>query len=102
MTLSLLSCVVALYAAEIYLGFVEPRPAQADGRPFDGRTKIEVIADLRRDGVDAYVMAVHLRGHYCCTRPFARYIRETDRRNCRILCFSSVSRGSAGSASRGP
>ena len=53
-TLSLLSCVVALYAAEIYLGFVEPHPAQADGRPFDGRTKMEVIADLRRDGVDAY------------------------------------------------
>ena len=48
-TLSLLSCVIALYAAEIYLGFVEPRPAKADGR-----TKIEVIADLRRDGVDAY------------------------------------------------
>jgi hypothetical protein len=53
-TLSLLSCVVALYTIEIYLGFVELRPARADGRPFDGRTKIEVIADLRRDGVDAY------------------------------------------------
>lgn len=48
-TLGLLSCVVVLYVAEIYFGFVEPRPAQADGR-----TKIEVIADLRRDGVDAY------------------------------------------------
>ena len=53
-TLSLLSCVVVLYAAEIYLGFVDLRPARVDRRPFDGRTKIEVIADLRRDGVDAY------------------------------------------------
>jgi NAD(P)-dependent dehydrogenase (short-subunit alcohol dehydrogenase family) len=34
---------------------------------------------------------VHLKGHYCCTRPFARYIRETGRQNCRILNFSSVS-----------
>jgi NAD(P)-dependent dehydrogenase (short-subunit alcohol dehydrogenase family) len=37
------------------------------------------------------VIAVHLKGHYCCTRPFARYIRETNRKNCRILNFSSVS-----------
>lgn len=37
------------------------------------------------------VIAVHLKGHYCCSRPFAKYIRETDRRNCRILNFSSVS-----------
>jgi NAD(P)-dependent dehydrogenase (short-subunit alcohol dehydrogenase family) len=34
---------------------------------------------------------VHLKGHYCCTAPFARYIRETNRRGCRILNFSSVS-----------
>ena len=37
------------------------------------------------------VVEVHLKGHYCCTAPFARYIRETDRRGCRILNFSSVS-----------
>jgi len=37
------------------------------------------------------VMAVHLKGHYCCTRPFAVYIRETDRQGCRIINFSSVS-----------
>jgi NAD(P)-dependent dehydrogenase (short-subunit alcohol dehydrogenase family) len=37
------------------------------------------------------VIAVHLKGHYCCTRPFVRYIRETERRGCRILNFSSVS-----------
>jgi NAD(P)-dependent dehydrogenase (short-subunit alcohol dehydrogenase family) len=37
------------------------------------------------------VIAVHLKGHYCCTRPFARWIRETDRRGCRIVNFSSVS-----------
>ena len=37
------------------------------------------------------VMAVHLKGHYCCSRPFARYIREQNRTNCRIINFSSVS-----------
>ena len=37
------------------------------------------------------VIAVHLKGHYCCSRPFARYIRETNRPNCRIINFSSVS-----------
>ena len=37
------------------------------------------------------VMAVHLKGHYCCTRPFAQYVRESKRRGCRILNFSSVS-----------
>ncbi|MEB2344705.1 MAG: SDR family oxidoreductase [Deltaproteobacteria bacterium] len=37
------------------------------------------------------VIAVHLKGHYACTAPFARYIRETGRRGCRILDFSSVS-----------
>jgi len=37
------------------------------------------------------VMDVHLKGHYCCSRPFARYIRETGRQGCRIVNFSSVS-----------
>ena len=37
------------------------------------------------------VLAVHLKGHFCCSQPFARYIRETNRRGCRIICFSSVS-----------
>jgi NAD(P)-dependent dehydrogenase (short-subunit alcohol dehydrogenase family) len=37
------------------------------------------------------VQAVHLKGHYCCTRPFARYIRENNRTGCRVLNFSSVS-----------
>ncbi|MDH5672140.1 MAG: SDR family NAD(P)-dependent oxidoreductase [Myxococcales bacterium] len=37
------------------------------------------------------VIAVHLKGHYCCTRPFAQYIRETNRMGCRIINFSSVS-----------
>ncbi len=37
------------------------------------------------------VMAVHLKGHFCCTAPFARYLREHDRRGARILNFSSVS-----------
>lgn len=37
------------------------------------------------------VVDVHLKGHYCCTRPFVRWIRETNRRACRIVNFSSVS-----------
>jgi len=37
------------------------------------------------------VLAVHLKGHYCCSRPFARYLRENNRTGCRILNFSSVS-----------
>jgi NAD(P)-dependent dehydrogenase (short-subunit alcohol dehydrogenase family) len=49
------------------------------------------------------VIAVHLKGHYCCTRPFARYIRETHRQGCRIINFSSVSglRGNFGQANYG-
>ncbi len=37
------------------------------------------------------VLAVHLKGHYCCSRPFAQYIRENNRTGCRIVNFSSVS-----------
>ena len=37
------------------------------------------------------VIAVHLKGHYCCSRPFAQYIRENNRTGCRIVNFSSVS-----------
>jgi NAD(P)-dependent dehydrogenase (short-subunit alcohol dehydrogenase family) len=37
------------------------------------------------------VQNVHLKGHYACSRPFARYIREVNRTGCRILNFSSVS-----------
>jgi len=37
------------------------------------------------------VIAVHLKGHYCCSRPFARYIRENNHTGARIINFSSVS-----------
>ena len=37
------------------------------------------------------VMAVHLKGHYCCTRPFANYIRSENRAGGRVINFSSVS-----------
>lgn len=37
------------------------------------------------------VIDVHLKGHYCCSRPFAQYIREHNRTGCRIINFSSVS-----------
>ena len=37
------------------------------------------------------IMAVHLKGHFNCTKPFACYIRETNRLNCRVINMSSVS-----------
>ncbi len=48
------------------------------------------IFNLAEGDWDA-VIAVHLKGHYCCSRPFAKYIRETGRTGCRIINFSSVS-----------
>jgi NAD(P)-dependent dehydrogenase (short-subunit alcohol dehydrogenase family) len=55
-----------------------------------GILRDRTIFKMSEEDWDA-VMAVHLKGHFCCTAPFARYIRETDRRGCRILNFSSVS-----------
>ena len=55
-----------------------------------GILRDRTIFNLEEEDWDA-VIGVHLRGHYCCTRPFARYIRETSRPNCRIINFSSVS-----------
>ena len=37
------------------------------------------------------IMEVHLKGHYNCTRPLVRYIRATNRSDCRIINMSSVS-----------
>ena len=37
------------------------------------------------------IMAVHLKGHFNCTKPFVCYIRETNRLNCRVINMSSVS-----------
>ena len=48
------------------------------------------IFNMEESDWDA-VLAVHLKGHYCCSRPFAKYIRETGRRGTRIVNFSSVS-----------
>jgi NAD(P)-dependent dehydrogenase (short-subunit alcohol dehydrogenase family) len=55
-----------------------------------GILRDRTIFKMEEDDWDM-VMDVHLKGHYCCTRPFAQYIRETNRQNCRILNFSSVS-----------
>ncbi len=55
-----------------------------------GILRDKTIFNMEEEDWDA-VIAVHLKGHYCCTRPFARWIRETDRRGCRIVNFSSVS-----------
>ena len=37
------------------------------------------------------VIAVHLIVHFNCTKPFASYIRETNKMDCRIINMSSVS-----------
>jgi NAD(P)-dependent dehydrogenase (short-subunit alcohol dehydrogenase family) len=55
-----------------------------------GILRDKTIFNMEEADWDA-VIAVHLKGHYCCTAPFARYIRETGRQGCRILNFSSVS-----------
>ncbi|MEE2777059.1 MAG: SDR family NAD(P)-dependent oxidoreductase [Acidobacteriota bacterium] len=55
-----------------------------------GILRDKTLFNLEEEDWDA-VIAVHLRGHYCCSRPFARYIRETSREGCRIINFSSVS-----------
>jgi NAD(P)-dependent dehydrogenase (short-subunit alcohol dehydrogenase family) len=55
-----------------------------------GILRDRTIFKLEEEDWDA-VVAVHLKGHYCCTRPFARYLRETNRTGCRIINFSSVS-----------
>jgi NAD(P)-dependent dehydrogenase (short-subunit alcohol dehydrogenase family) len=55
-----------------------------------GILRDRTIFKMAEEDWDA-VIAVHLKGHYCCTAPFARYIRDTNRRGCRIINFSSVS-----------
>jgi len=55
-----------------------------------GILRDKTIFNMDESDWDA-VLAVHLKGHYCCTRPFANYIREQNRTNCRIVNFSSTS-----------
>ena len=55
-----------------------------------GILRDKTIFKMEESDWDA-VLAVHLKGHYCCSRPFANYIREHNRTGCRIVNFSSVS-----------
>jgi len=55
-----------------------------------GILRDKTIFNMEESDWDA-VQAVHLKGHYVCSRPFARYIREVNRTGCRIINFSSVS-----------
>ncbi|MEZ5557273.1 MAG: SDR family oxidoreductase [Pseudomonadales bacterium] len=55
-----------------------------------GILRDKTIFNMDESDWDA-VQAVHLKGHYCCSRPFAKYIREHNRTGCRIINFSSVS-----------
>lgn len=55
-----------------------------------GILRDRTLFNMEEEDWDA-VIRVHLKGHYCCSRPFARYIREQGRSHCRIINFSSVS-----------
>jgi NAD(P)-dependent dehydrogenase (short-subunit alcohol dehydrogenase family) len=55
-----------------------------------GILRDKTLYNMEEEDWDA-VIAVHLKGHYCCTRPFVRYIKDTQRSDCRIINFSSVS-----------
>jgi NAD(P)-dependent dehydrogenase (short-subunit alcohol dehydrogenase family) len=55
-----------------------------------GILRDKTIFNMEEADWDA-VIAVHLKGHYCCSRPFANYIRANNRTGCRIINFSSVS-----------
>lgn len=55
-----------------------------------GILRDRTLFNMEEEDWDA-VIAVHLKGHYCCTRPFVRYLRENQRSGCRIINFSSVS-----------
>ena len=53
-TLCLMAVIPALYAAEVYLGFQSRAVSAGAGGGFDQRSKLEVILDFRRQGIDAY------------------------------------------------
>jgi NAD(P)-dependent dehydrogenase (short-subunit alcohol dehydrogenase family) len=55
-----------------------------------GILRDKTLYNMEESDWDA-VIAVHLKGHYCCTRPFVRYIKDNNRLDCRIINFSSVS-----------
>ncbi len=55
-----------------------------------GILRDKTLYNMEEQDWDA-VIAVHLKGHYCCTRPFARYLKDTQRMDGRIVNFSSVS-----------
>lgn len=55
-----------------------------------GILRDKTIFNMEESDWDA-VIAVHLKGHYACSRPFANYIRQSNRPGCRIVNFSSVS-----------
>ena len=55
-----------------------------------GILRDKTLFNMEESDWDA-IMAVHLKGHFNCTQPFVRYIRETNRLNCKIINMSSVS-----------
>ena len=55
-----------------------------------GILRDKTLFNLEESDWDA-IMAVHLKGHFNCTKPFVCYIRETNRLNCKIINMSSVS-----------
>ena len=55
-----------------------------------GILRDKTLFNMEENDWDA-IMAVHLKGHFNCTKPFACYIRENNKLDCRIINMSSVS-----------
>ena len=55
-----------------------------------GILRDKTLFNMEESDWDA-IMAVHLKGHFNCTKPFVCYIRETNRLNCKIINMSSIS-----------
>ena len=55
-----------------------------------GILRDKTLFNMEESDWDA-IMAVHLKGHFNCTKPFVCYIREANRLNCKIINMSSVS-----------
>tara|TARA_B110000014_G_C20125666_1_gene599379 strand:+ start:798 stop:1706 length:909 start_codon:yes stop_codon:yes gene_type:complete len=55
-----------------------------------GILRDKTLYNMEESDWDA-IMEVHLKGHYNCTKPLIKYIRDNNKLNCRIINMSSVS-----------
>ena len=55
-----------------------------------GILRDKTLYNMEESDWDA-IMEVHLKGHYNCTKPLIKYIRDSNKLDCRIINMSSVS-----------